>query len=59
MKNVRLTKQGLPDLNYYGPRLEPKTALATEAANATDVEVVTGGDVVEAAAVPAAAPVAG
>lgn len=21
--NARLTKQGIPDLNYYGPRLKP------------------------------------
>lgn len=31
--NARLTKQGIPDLNYYGPR--PKPAAPVEEAPAT------------------------
>jgi hypothetical protein len=36
--NVRLTKQGLPDLNYYGPRRKPVAPL--EATPATIVEEI-------------------
>jgi hypothetical protein len=34
--NVRLTKQGIPDLNYYGPRRKP--AASVEEAPATSLE---------------------
>jgi hypothetical protein len=36
--NVRLTKQGIPDLNYYGPRRKPVAPV--EEAPATIVEEV-------------------
>ena len=36
--NARLTKQGIPDLNYYGPRRKPVAAV--EATPATILEEV-------------------
>jgi hypothetical protein len=36
--NVRLTKQGIPDLNYYGPRRKPVAPV--DATTATILEEV-------------------
>jgi hypothetical protein len=36
--NVRLTKQGIPDLNYYGPRRKPVASV--DEAPATNLEEV-------------------
>jgi hypothetical protein len=46
--SVRLTKQGIPDLNYYGPRRKPVTPV--EEAPATILEEVASpvAEVVEA-----------
>jgi hypothetical protein len=38
--NVRLTKQGIPDLNYYGPRR--KSVAPVEEAPAAILEEVSG-----------------
>jgi len=57
--NVRLTKQGIPDLNYYGPRRKPTAAVeATPATILEEVaipadEVVKGAEELRAADVPA------
>jgi hypothetical protein len=55
--NVRLTKQGIPDLNYYGPRQKPVAPV--EEAPATILEEVASpvGEAAKAAETPRGADV--
>jgi hypothetical protein len=52
MKSTRLTKQGLPDLNYYGPRRVPVAPVAPEPAKSEGAEIVAVAEVKEAVVAP-------
>jgi hypothetical protein len=49
---VRLTKQGIPDLNYYGPRRTPVAPVVEVAPTLVEEVVSPAGEAVKAAEAP-------
>jgi hypothetical protein len=50
--NVRLTKQGIPDLNYYGPRLKPAAPVEAAPATIPDEDAIPAGEAPKVAQAP-------